>query len=135
MKVLYKSTNKIEEVKDSYAINYLIPKGIAVMATSQILGQVEKKEQKKQAEFDQKLQKQGKLAVQLDGKEFVIKEKANDKGELYGSIGKQQIKKILKIKEPIDIKLPEPIKHVGNHPLDLKIGKNRVKITLIVEAS
>ena len=40
-----------------------------------------------------------------------------------------------KIKEKIEPELPDPIKYIGVYPIDLKIGKNRVNITLKVTAS
>ncbi|MGI5827501.1 MAG: 50S ribosomal protein L9 [Patescibacteria group bacterium] len=135
MKVVLTKNNELTEVNDSYALNYLIPKGLAVKATETVLEDLAEKAQKKQEKLKEKDREQREVAQKIDGKTITIKTKANEEGELYGSIGKQQIKKALGYKQPIDVKLPEPIKHVGSYLINLKIGKNRAKITLKITAS
>jgi len=135
MKVVFKKTNTIEEVNDSYALNYLIPKGIAVKATDEILRQRAEESEEAKERSKEKQERQAETAKQLEGKTVTIKTKANEKGELYGSVGVQQIKKSLKIKDKVAVKLKEPIKHTGTYPITLKIGSSRVTITLTVASS
>ena len=134
MKVLIKKTNKIEEVKDNYATSFLIPKGLAVVATSDLIAKHKKKQQQIQKNLDLKDKARQDLAKQLEGKIYVYRAKANDKGELYASVNKQQIKKLLKIKDKVSYKLKEPLKRLGKYDLNLKIGKYPTKIVIDIQA-
>ena len=134
MKVLIKKTNKAEEVKDSYALNYLIPKGLAVMVTGNLQKKLDEKEAKNQEERNQEKANQEKIANKIDGKTFEIKEKMNDKGELYASIGEKQIKKIIGLKKGVFVKLNKPIKKMGKYSVQIKIGERKVKIELDVRS-
>jgi ribosomal protein L9 len=47
MKVLFKKDNKIGEVNDNYALNYLIPKGLAIKVTDKMQKEIAEKEEEK----------------------------------------------------------------------------------------
>ena len=70
----------------------------------------------------------------IDGKKVIIKTKANDQGDLYGSVGKQQIKKALKIKRKINLSATSSIKSVGKYDMEVRIGKSKAKIVLEVKS-
>ncbi len=133
MKVLIKKTNKIEEVKDSYAINHLIPRGLAVLVTDKVMHKLKQTQAIQAENLKKRKQKEKDLADRLANKEIIVKFKANDKGELFGSVGKSQIKKILKSDLKFNIKLKTPIKKLGNYPIDLKIGEHSINIILKIQ--
>lgn len=135
MKVLFKKTKEIKEVNDSYAVNYLIPQGIAVAASSKVIKEEKDKNEARKKDYKEKQKRFEELAKKTEGKKAEINKKTNDKGDLFGSVGKQEIKKAFGIKDKISVILKEPIKRVGEYNLELKIGKNKVKVTLIVKAS
>lgn len=135
MKVLIKKTKEIKEVKESYAVNYLIPNGLAVIATEKVLEAEKEKMFSKQKNYDEKEKKLEKLAKELVGKKIELKVLANSEGELFGSVNKQHIRKVLGTKEKITIVLKEPIKRIGKYDLELKVGRNTVKVVLDVKAS
>ncbi|NMB57412.1 50S ribosomal protein L9 [Candidatus Beckwithbacteria bacterium] len=135
MKVFIKKTKQIKEVKDGYALNFLFPKGLAEKVDDNLLDKLEEEKKNQQDKLEAQHLNQEKQAKQLEGKIYTIKTKANEKGELYGSIGEQNIKKALKIKDKIIIKLKEPIKKTGEYLIDLKIGVNKTQIKLKVIAS
>lgn len=133
MKVLIKKTNKIEEVKDNYATSFLIPKGLAVVATADLIAKHKKHQQQINQNLELKDKARKELAKQLEGKVYIYKAKANDKGELYASVNKQQIKKLLQIKDKVSYKLKEPLKRLGKYNLDLKIGKYRTQVVIDIQ--
>ncbi len=135
MKVLIKATNQVQEVKDSYAVNYLIPRGLAVQATDKVLETMAQEEAKKQADLAKRHARQELVARQLHDKTVTLKVKANTKGELFGGITKQQIEKALKTDENVEVILKEHIKRTGVYPLEVKIGSAKAWITVRVEAS
>lgn len=134
MKVLMRQTNKIEEVNDNYALNFLIPNGKAVIASKEVLARKNIQDAKREADVKKRREMERKLADELRGNMILIKSKANEEGELYGSINKNQIKKALKMKGKVAIFLDEPIKHIGDWVVKLKVGDKRTSIVLRVEA-
>jgi large subunit ribosomal protein L9 len=134
MKVLMKDTQEIVEVKDSYAANLLIPKGLAVVATQQVIKKKDEKDAAVLAQMQQKSNAEADFAGRVHGKKFVIKSKANSEGELFGSIDKTQVKKVLRTDLKLKIMLAKPIKKLGEHQVHLKIGEHKAVVTIDVEA-
>jgi len=128
---------EIKEVKNGYARNFLIPRGLAKLATKEVLVRLEiqKEIQEKKAEED--LQKTQELASTIDGLEVAISVKTGQEGQLFESINAQRISEKLKemgfeIKKT-QIELPEPIKEIGEFPIKIKLEHNlEVEIRVIV---
>ena len=134
MKVLMNDTQKIVEVNTSYAVNYLIPKGLAIVATAHVIAKKDKKEAIQVENVQNKKSKEGEFASKIHGKKFVFKTKANSEGELFGGVGKAQIKKVLKSKLKIRIMIDHPIKHVGEHKIPIRIGEEKAVIIFEIVA-
>jgi len=81
----------VKDFKDGYAINVLISKGLAEMATPQALAKLASKK----AEIDKKRQEEERafesLIATIDNTSVTIKAKANDKGHLFKSISAHDI--------------------------------------------
>jgi len=128
---------EIKEVKNGYARNFLIPRGLAKLATKEALVRLEiqKEIQEKKAEED--LQKTQELASTIDDLEVAISVKTGQEGQLFESINAQRISEKLKemgfeIKKT-QIELPEPIKEIGEFPIKIKLEHNlEVEIRVIV---
>ncbi|MGD8400056.1 MAG: 50S ribosomal protein L9 [Bacillota bacterium] len=147
MKVILKSDVKalgkngeVKEVADGYAHNFLLPRGLAVAATSGNLkvvadkkDQLFKKEQKEAAEAQQ-------LAGRLNGASLQIKAKAGEGGRLFGSITAKEVAEALSatFKVAIDkrkLEIDAVIKSLGSHPVKLHLYKGVVaEITVNVIA-
>lgn len=129
MKVIVKKTNEVKEVALGHAVNYLLPKGLAVVATKQKLAK-----RKKEAELAKDQKKQNKLenrkqAEKLDGKVVKLKVKAGKSGKVHGSIGKKELAKELGILKA-NIVLEKPIKKIGEYEVGLKFGTVLAKFKL-----
>lgn len=135
MKVLFTATNQIKDVKDGYALNFLFPKGMAISATPKVLAKLAQQAQQKEAEIQEKLSEYEKLARELNGKLFRVTSKANREGELFGGVTRQHIKKLIKVKAPVEVKLDKPIKRVGKHPVTVKLGRFKAIISVEVSSS
>jgi len=134
MQVLILKTNQIQEVKDSYAVNYLIPKGLAVVASDKVIKDLNQKQELRLTQSQEKKTKQQDLVEKLNGKTFIIKAKATSGGNLYASINNNQLKKLLKIKEAIEIENNETIKSLGQYQINIKIGSFKSTVNLKVQA-
>lgn len=108
----------IASVSDGYAINYLIPKGLAVPAGAETINAVNIK--KKAADHRREVQKQNAKALAADMSKLSLKvyTKVGENGKLFGAITGKEISSALKEQFDIDcdkkkISIPEPIKAVG----------------------
>ena len=86
----------IVEVKAGYALNYLLPQGLATIATDHHKRMVEKHREKLRAIEIEKLSTLRKLADELGQQSLTIEANANDEGHLYGSVGATEIVDALK---------------------------------------
>jgi large subunit ribosomal protein L9 len=129
---------EIKEVKDGYARNFLIPQGLAKIATKGFLKilETEKKNEEKRAE--EELRKTQEMANQIDGQDFIITLRVGkEQGQLFESITVQKISEKLK-EMGFDIKkdqilLLEPIKELGEFPVKIKFEHNlEAEIRIIV---
>lgn len=122
----------IKEAKDGYARNFLIPQKLAKIATNQAVKElgVQKAEwERKEKEIKAELEK---TAKELEGREFKFEVKTGKKGEVFGSVGSEDIKKSL-IEKGIkaEILLERPLKTLGEHQVEIDLGggiKTKIKI-------
>lgn len=122
------SKNDIVTVKDGYAINYLIPRGMAIMATKSAKKMAEEIARQR-AHKEEKLKEQAEeLAGKLEGMKLEIGAKTSSKGKIFGSVNTLQIAEELQ-KQGIEVERKnveikdEPIKEVGTYTATVKLHK------------
>ncbi len=86
----------IIEVKDGFANNYLIPRGIALPATEGNVKHVRDILSQKGRKLQREKEKAQQLAKKLEGTIIVIRKKAGEGGKLFGSITATDILQALK---------------------------------------
>ena len=130
----------VVEVKDGYARNYLIPKGIAYPASNGSMRALT--EEKKQAErrTTKELKTSEKLAAELEKLSITIKMKVGEDEKLFGSVTSQMVADAVKEKgfdlDKRIFELPEPIKALGIYNVDVKLHQNvtgKVKVWVVRE--
>lgn len=110
----------VEEVADGYARNYLIPQGMAMVATPGAMKDFEHR-QKIRAKKHERMKKHAEgLARRVTAQTLTFEVKTGETGQLYGSITNADIAEALeeKVGEEIDrrdIPLSEPIRSIGEH--------------------
>jgi len=82
---------EVKEVSAGYARNYLIPQGLAVLATPQEIKVWEAKREKLEKEREAKRLEAQKLAQKLEKLTLEIKLPADEKGHLFGSVSQSEI--------------------------------------------
>ena len=82
---------EVVEVKAGYANNYLLPQGLATVATDHHKRMVEKHREKLAAIEKERLASIRKLGDALSKESVTIEANANDEGQLYGSVGQNEI--------------------------------------------
>ncbi len=115
----------VVEVKDGYALNYLIPRQLAYLATEGNINAL--KEEKKQAAAKEvkELEAANKLKVELEKTSVSILVKVGEEEKLFGSVTAQDVAAALNTKgfdiDKRKIDLAEPIKALGIHDVNVKL--------------
>ena len=115
----------IVEVSNGYARNYLLPKNLAMKATTGAIKQAEKlRQQRIEAEARAKAEAE-QLARNLVGSRVVIAARSGDEGQLFGSVGAHDIAEAVKKFSGVDIpsgiiSIPQPIKEIGLHEVTVQ---------------
>jgi large subunit ribosomal protein L9 len=127
----------VVEVKNGFGLNFLLPEGLAILATEQaikgkdrLLAQFSQEEAEDEAALVE-------LHTKLDGKSVAIVVQAKD-GKLFGSVGAKEITEAVKefdaqIAHSMVV-LPKPIKTVGEHEVKIKLGKKTAKLQVSISA-
>ena len=132
-------THETVEVGDGYALNYLIPKKLAVFATpgASKEAQTRQKQAADRKELDTKLIEQN-IAALAEAR-IVIRTKANEKGHLYDAIGEPEIREAAKEQARIDlpedaVKLEKPLKELGTFAVPVAVGAVFGTFSIHIEA-
>jgi large subunit ribosomal protein L9 len=133
------ATGEIKEVKDGYARNYLIPRGIAMIVTPSNLKAFEEIKRQKSRKVQKEIEEAKKLSSDLTNLTLTVNVKTAEDEKIYGSVTAQMICNMLKEKgyENIERKkifLSEHIKTLGEHFVEIKIHTNVIaKLRILVE--
>jgi large subunit ribosomal protein L9 len=127
----------VKKVADGYGRNFLLPQGLAVVATAGALKQVEKI--RKQAEIrraKENAELQG-LADQIKDVVLTFGAKAGDTGKLYGSVTTQDVATALSEETRFEVKKHQvdmqPIRNLGEHMANIRLTMDLVpEIKIIV---
>lgn len=130
---------EIKDVADGYARNFLIPKGLALPATSAAIKmaqiQSEEKVQRQARERDEL----NRMIQELEGKELHFKAKAGAKGRLHGAITSAHIADELTKLTGLEIdkkkiELGEPLHHLGSYEVVISLARGlEAKVRVVIE--
>ena len=123
----------VHTVSDGHALNLLIPRGLAVLATAAATKRAETSasQDAQRRELDAKLVSERLFAL-AEGS-VIIRKKANDKGHLYDAVDAKDIAEAAQL--PVDaIQLEKPFKEVGTFDVPVAFGKDFGKVSVTVEA-
>ncbi len=133
------SVGDVVKVKPGFARNYLLPRGLAVIADKRNIGVLEHQKRLAADKRERDRRQAQALADRVSSMRVVIKARAGEEGKLFGSVTNLDIERALAeqghVIERRRIRLEEPIKSIGEHvvPVHLAAGVN-AKVTVIVEA-
>ena len=146
MKVLLKEdvddlgyAGEVYKVADGYGRNYLIPKGMAVVATPSMMKQAEAWRKKAEARRAEQRAEFEALAAQIAEVRLVFTARAGDMGKLYGSITTSQIADALneELGTEIDRRKVgvEPLRQLGEHQVVVRLsGEFQPEMTVVIES-
>jgi large subunit ribosomal protein L9 len=132
----------VVDVKSGYAHNYLLPQGLATLATDHHKRMVEKHKAKLQAIEKSRLASLQSLADALSKQSITIEANANDEGHLYGSVGAPEIVAALKQSDftltADQIRLQGPLKELGLYTVKVHLHQEietEIKVWVVPTAS
>jgi large subunit ribosomal protein L9 len=116
----------VVEVRPGYAKNYLIPQGLATIATPHHRRMVEKHRARLASIEKARIDRLQSFASTLSKQSITIEANANDEGHLYGSVGATEIAAALKAAElsvqADQIKLEGPLKELGLYTVAVRVA-------------
>jgi len=119
------SQGDVVEVRPGFANNYLLPQGLATVATDHHKRMVDKHRAKLEEIEQARLAGIKKQADLIARQSVTIEANANDEGHLYGSVGAAEIVDALKAQEITlladQIKLEGPLKELGLYTVNVQL--------------
>lgn len=126
------------DVSDGYARNFLLPKGLAIIADNKALNEIKGREEAEKHKAAVELQNAKDTAAKLEGVTVVFSNQSGADGRLYGSITSKDLAEALKAQHGISvdkrkIQLDDALKTFGAHTVNVKLhtevlGKINVRI-------
>ncbi len=118
---------QLVEVSDGYARNFLLPRKLAVLASSENLNTMKQQEKARKAQEAAEKAQAEETAKKLEGLMVKIPAKAGEGGRLFGAVTGKEISDALSAQHGLNIAktklvLEEPIKSCGSYQIKAKLG-------------
>lgn len=115
----------VVDVAAGYARNYLVPRNLAIKATTGALKQAEGLRRARDDAERRSKEEAEQLATALVGTRVVIAARAGDEGKLFGSIGARDVAEGIKKFTGVEVdhsvvSVPTPIREIGLHEIALQ---------------
>ncbi len=119
--------DEMKDVSDGYARNYLLPRKLAVEATSDALNAMKLKEKARKAQMEKEKAQAQEISQKLESLVVKVSAKGGGGGKLFGSVTSKEISDALAQQYDIvvdknKIVQSEPIKSFGSYDVKCKLG-------------
>ena len=133
----YGTFGDIVNVKDGFANNYLIPRGLALPATEGNIKHVQEILKQKRRKLEREKTKAQEIAEKINGLVIEIAKPVGVTGKLYGAVTVSEIAEKIKKLAGVEvdrkkIMLKSPIKNVGRYNINVKLHPE-VSATITVD--
>jgi len=131
---------EVVSVADGFARNYLLPRGLAYPVTPDNLKRLESERKVYLKELEAEKSRLREVAGRLSGRTFRIAAKANEEGNLYGSVDAARIAQAVAAEgfpaEAKSVNIPEPFKAVGTFDVDFQLHAEieaKIRVEIVAE--
>ena len=130
---------EIKEVKDGYARNYLIPRGLATMATGGTVKQAEVRRHAEERREAKNVSANQSLGNKIAAATVTLRARVGESERLYGAITATDIATALtaEVGQEIDrrrVELEDPIRRLGEYKVPVRLARDIVpEVTVVVE--
>jgi large subunit ribosomal protein L9 len=113
-------------VADGYARNYLVPKGLALIATKGSLRQAEMMTRARREKEQRDKEAAAARVASLGASPVYISARAGEEGRLFGSVTKSDVARAIEeqLGEAVDrhlVRLDDPIRSLGSHQVEIHL--------------
>ncbi len=127
---------ELKSVAEGYARNFLLPKGLASIATDANLRSLAEQKQAIKVRELKEEDEARQAAARLEGVEITIKAKSGGGGRLFGSVTAKDVADAVQKSTKIEldrrrIELPEGLKQLGRYEVPVKF-QHQISATIIV---
>src|SRR5215208_2863493 len=126
----------IKKVADGFGRNFLIPQGLAVLATAGALKQVDRIRSQAEVRRTEQNSELKDLATHINGVTLVFSAKAGETGKLYGSITTQDVAVAIQEKTRYEVKKQQidmqPIRNLGEFTAHVRLTMDLVPEVKII---
>lgn len=126
-------------VGDGFALNYLLPTRQAIVATPLVRRRYAERIRSRAEEREVEKSSQEGAAKALSGKVLKFKKKVTKTGKLYAAISEKVLSEALRDQHKMDIlaadiEIGQPIKSVGKSEIMVRMGGQKLPVSVVVEA-
>jgi large subunit ribosomal protein L9 len=129
-------SGQLVNVRPGYARNFLIPRGLAAIATKDNVARIEHEKRVALARAAKHRAASEQLAERLKGVVLRITAPVGEENKLYGSVTSRDVEEALLASQKIEIDrrkiLMDPIKEIGTHRIPVRIASG-VEAELVVD--
>lgn len=130
----------VVKVRNGYARNYLLPKGLAYQATEGNKRRIEREAQALAKKREAERAAAQAMAERLQGVQLTFRMKVGEEDQLYGSVTAGDVQRALEGQgveiEKRKIELPEPLRELGDFEVPIKLYADvrpTVRVLLVQE--
>ncbi len=129
----------LKDVNEGYAKNFLLPRGLAMVATPTVIKQVEARLEREKLKETVDHDKLVELAQQVEGREIYLKARTGAGERLFGSITAADIAEELSramgsVIDKRKIDLEKPLRQSGSYAIGVRLaGDIKPQITVVIE--
>ena len=129
---------EVVRVKDGYARNYLLPRGLVLSANSKNVKSLEHEKRVIAGRRERVVREAQKISDQISAVSVTITARAGEEGKLFGSVTNIHIEKALSQQgfkvERRKIDLPQPIKNLGDYKIPVRLASDvvaNIKVSVV----
>ncbi len=126
----------VKRVADGYGRNYLLPQGLAMLATPGALKHADKIRSEASATRDEMNRELGGVAEKLSKLVLTFPAKAGETGKLYGSITPQMISEAIQQKMGLEVDRrqldAQPIRTLGEHKVHARLTMDLIPVFSVI---
>lgn len=116
----------VVSVADGYARNFLVPKGLAMVASKGSLKQAEMMQRARAEKDEREKQEAAAKVASFAASPVYISARAGEEGRLFGSVTNSDVARAIEdqLEEKVDrrdIRLEEPIRSLGTHQVEVNL--------------
>ncbi|MDB5224796.1 MAG: ribosomal protein [Candidatus Adlerbacteria bacterium] len=132
--------HEVKNVAEGYAHNFLVPQGLAEIATPEKIAKLENASAADAAARKQAEDAQDSLVASLRSKSVTLTLKATEKGGLFKTVAPKDIAAAIKSQHNAEVQeamihMATPVKTVGEHTVELRSKSQKADLVVVVVAT